>query len=158
WKAFYLALFILFITIGSLSKIFKNDFFFIYKSVELNHNNVFVPFMDNLSVLKRLTYEPAVWIFNQYGYIFIFILALPSLFISVDSNKEHSRFISFWKFYFIILLITYWWGTTSIHRFAPILLLDRMWMLLLVPLSIFASETIRQIIKENSNKKAQVFL
>ena len=60
----------------------------------------------------------------------------------------------FFLVYFIILLTTYWWGTTSFNHLSPILLFnfERMWMILLIPLSIMAAITVVKVTEEKNSK------
>lgn len=158
WRIFYCSFFVFVCLILCLSFALTGDALFFYKSVEQNHNLVFAPALDNINLLKRLTIEPAAWLFNQYGYILLFLFAVPSIVFSRHIEPAQQQFYFFWRLYFFLLLITYWFGTTSLSHFAPILLLDRMWMLLLLPLCILSAKTISGIINERNSNTIPLFL
>lgn len=158
WRVFYCSFFVFVFLILCSSFALTGDALFFYKSVEQNHNLVFAPALDNINLLKRLTIEPVGWLFNQYGYIFLFLFAVPSLVFSRHIEPAQQQFYFFWRFYFFALLITYWLGSTSLHHFAPVLLLDRMWMLLLLPLCILSAKTISEVLYQKESNAISLFL
>ncbi|MFI5218192.1 MAG: hypothetical protein ACHQNT_01800 [Bacteroidia bacterium] len=143
WKSFYVLLVSCIGIIFLISYLLKGDGLFIYNSIEKNHNDAFVLPMNSMEIINRLTIAPIKFLFENYGYTFLILLAIPAFFIK-EKNKEEGNLFFYWKIYFVCLLILLWFGTSSITRWAPILLFDRMWMMLIVPLCILGGMTIEK--------------
>ncbi len=133
WSLFFGGLVISYAAISAILYRITGDALFIVRSVEAMHNEVFVPHLSGMALWSRLTWEPLAWLLAQPGYVFLVILAIPGLFMM---RKGPARF---WKAYLLWMAAACWWGTTSLERFAPVLLYDRMWMPLLVPLCVAAA-------------------
>ncbi len=133
WKRFYLWMISVFFLLITGFYLITGDFLFILHSVENNHNTVFVPELSNSDLLKRLTIEPLVFLFSLPGYVFLILFALISFSAKIPDNLKE------WKYYLLILTATFWWATTSVNYWAPVLLYDRMWMPLIVPLCVMSA-------------------
>lgn len=158
WKFFYMWFSIALVMVLITSKILKDDFFFLYNCVEKNHNEVFISGYNLNDLLKRITYEPVVWLNNQLGYIFLFILAVPAIIEGLKKNNRFQNLESFFSIYFIGLLSVYWFGSSSVTKYAPILLLDRMWLLLIIPLCVLCAVTIKRLIRNELSSRSIYFL
>lgn len=145
WKRFFAWLLFWGMAVLMVSKGLTGQWFFLIQSVEEHHNDVFVS-LTSAELLSRLTIEPMVFIFSQTGYWPLLLMAWPAYFL-----KE--ELLDFWKRYAIILVLLLWFGTTSFQRWAPLPLLDRMWMMMVVPLSILASYSIMALLQNRLNKK-----
>lgn len=131
WKSFYAASAVFFLAVLMISKGLTGQWFFLLQSVEEHHNDVFVQ-LTSQQLFCRLTAEPLVFLFSQAGYWPLMMLAFPAFFLKGEN-------VDFWKKYTVILLLLLWFGTTSVHRWAPLPLLDRMWMVMIVPASILTA-------------------
>lgn len=154
WQRFWI-LFMIFVSIVLLSfYLLLGDYKFIYTIMDKTHNLNYVPDYNFTEFIKRITYEPIVWFNYQLGYIFLLIFSIPSI---VRTSRRKFKIIDFESFiavYFLSLLLLFWFGTTSLTRFAPILLIDRMLMMLIFPMVILTGFTFNKLInKEMLNKE-----
>ncbi len=148
WKRFYAVSLVAVMAVLLVSKGLTGRWLFLIQSVEEYHNNVFV----NLSAKElfyRLTAEPLVFLFSQAGYWPLMLMAWPAFFMR-DEKLE------FWKKYAVSLFLLLWFGTTSIHRWAPLPLLDRMWMMMIVPLSIMAAYCLNAFVHKKLSSEIRV--
>lgn len=148
WKRFYAASLVAVISVLLVSKGITGQWFFLIHSVEEYHNDVFV----NLSageLLHRLMAEPLLFLFSQAGYWPLMLMAWPAFFVREEK-------LDFWKKYAVILFLLLWFGTTSLHRWAPLPLLDRMWMMMIVPLSIMAAYCLNALVHKKLSPEIRV--
>jgi len=146
WKIVFAAGFV---AVAILILYYKNatgDWKFIYHTINKNHNDVFVPEMTSAELFARYTYGPLIWLAGSAGFIFLLILSIPEI-IRCLNGKQTNAFARFITLYFLFLLAAFWFGTTSITRFAPVLLYERMWLPLLAPLCILCGLTISRFSK-----------
>lgn len=148
WKRFYVASLLAVITVLLVSKGLTGQWFFLIQSVEVYHNDVFVS-LTAQELLYRLTAEPMVFLFSQAGYWPLLLMAWPAFFL-----KEGT--LSSWKKYAAILFVLLWFGTTSFNRWAPLPLIDRMWMMMIVPLSIMAAYSMNAFLQKKLSPKIRV--
>jgi len=142
WSTFSL-LFIFAISAIAVSYcLLTGDWNFIYSSVEKYHNETFAVF-SNTELIKRFTYEPVIFLLTTLGYAIPLIYVAPSLF-----KKSYIRT------YFLILLALLWWMPTSFTHLSPVLLFgyERMWMMLLAPLSALAAFSVTKAVENERHK------
>jgi hypothetical protein len=145
WKRFFASFTVLFVAVLAFSKQITGQWFFLLRSVEQHHNDVFVnPKAQEL--LTRLTVEPLAFLFSQTGYWPLLLMAWPAFFMKNEN-------LNYWKKYVFLLFLLLWFGTTSFQRWAPLPLLDRMWMMMVVPLSIMASHSIWALLQNRFSLK-----
>lgn len=85
-------------------------------------------------ILTRITVLPVKFLFEQYSFFVLFLPSLLFLFNRSASNKEW-----FFKVYLISLLAMWWLGSQSFRTWIPVLLIDRLWLPVLVPMAISAA-------------------
>lgn len=107
---------------------YTGDWLFLLKTVEENHNAVFAS-LEGVALWKRLTYEPLVFLSGLAGYWPILILSAAGL-VSKTQYPEERKLRELTAY----LLVVFWFASTSLESYAPVLLLDRMWIPLLIPL------------------------
>lgn len=112
------------------------DVLFILKSVEENHNRIFAD-VSNAELINRLTWQPIVFLNGLVGYWPLILLSIPAV---IHEFKNHS--VDDHTKYLIYLICVFWLGSTSIENYSPVLLLDRMWLPMLIPLCILSAKTI----------------
>ncbi|HWB61869.1 MAG TPA: glycosyltransferase family 39 protein [Chitinophagales bacterium] len=103
-------------------------------SIESLYNSDAMYSYSNMQLLKRLSYWPVKFLFENAGYILVIIPSLPVL---LTSNND--RFIQFFKWSVVILFLTYCFGTISATHYQPILLDYRFWIILIYPASILSA-------------------
>jgi hypothetical protein len=148
WKAFYFFSFLLATAVLILSGVMTGEWFFLLQSVEEYHNKVFVNYTGT-GLLYRLTAEPLVFLFHQAGYWPLLLTAWPAMLLKDAMLKA-------WKEYTAFILFLLWLGTTSFYRWAPLPLLDRMWMLLIVPLSILSAGSLTALLQQKFTLKIRI--
>jgi hypothetical protein len=123
--------------ISIISVIYKHtgNWFFLVDSVENQHNRVFAD-LDTTSLIQRLTWQPLVFLFNLPGFWPLIVLSVPSI-----VQKTANTLILMVRNFLIYLLVIFWIGSTSLLNYSPLLLLDRMWLPLLIPLCLLAAHT-----------------
>lgn len=126
-------IFILTLTISTASVVIlvynlTGDWFFLLNTIEANHNEVFAS-LDGLALWNRLTYEPLLFLSGLTGFWPLLILAAAGMMSKKESVQEGKL-----RELFLYLLLVFWLASTSIKSYSPVLLLDRMWMPLLIPL------------------------
>ncbi len=85
-------------------------------------------------IFTRITVLPVKFMFEQYSFFVLFLPALLFLFNKSLNEKER-----FFKVYLISLLTMWWLGSQSFRAWTPVLLIDRLWLPVLVPLAISAA-------------------
>ncbi len=110
--------------------------------------------------LLRLTVYPFVFLLQSPGYGLLWV-PLVSLGVLSSFRKRIGREMKFPLVWLVVLLFMHWFGSSSIREWNPLTLDDRMWMLLIVPLtvlSVWAADAFRQICPEVSSFKERDFL
>ncbi len=148
WKTFYAASLMAVVAVLLISKGLTGQWFFLIQAIEQHHNDVFVN-LSSGELLYRLTAEPLVFLFSQAGYWPLLLMAWPAFFVRDEK-------LDFWKKYAVTLFVLLWFGTTSFHRWAPLPLLDRMWMMMIVPLSIMAACSLHAFMRIKLSPKIRV--
>lgn len=122
------------------------DWLFLIASVEEQHNRVFAD-LDATALLERLTWQPLFFLNKLTGFWPLLLLALPTLMQKITNIS-----VNLARQYFLYLFIFFWVGSTSLQSYAPLLLLDRMWLPMLIPLCILAANTLTVNLKFGSKK------
>lgn len=148
WKTFYASSSALAFVVLTASKLLTGKWFFLIQSVEKHHNDVFVK-LPVQELFYRFTAEPVVFLFSHAGYWPLLLMAWPAFFI----NEAR---LNFWKKHAVFLFSLLWFGTTSFQRWAPLPLLDRMWMMMIVPLSIMAAYSLRALLQNSFSPKIKL--
>jgi hypothetical protein len=148
WKQLTAAGVILTGVVLFFSHLFTGELLFLAHAVEEHHNRVFVNLTAS-ELFRRLTTEPLKFLFWQVGYWPLLLTAWPAFFL-------HDSRLNFWKTYALILMVTLWAGTTSFHQWSPVPLLDRMWMMWIVPLSILSGYTLMALVRQQLEKKIRL--
>ncbi|MFM7823623.1 MAG: glycosyltransferase family 39 protein, partial [Bacteroidota bacterium] len=112
------------------------DALFLLKSVEENHNRVFAD-MPLGDLINRLTWQPFVFLNGLVGFWPLILLAIPAVI-----HEIKNRSIGLHTKYLLYLVCIFWFCSTSLENYSPILLLDRMWLPILIPLCILSAKTI----------------
>jgi len=120
----------------------KGDWMFMISAVELHHNQVFAN-LKGIELIRRLTLEPLIFLNATSGFWPLLLLAIPALI-----QKSINGMMREIKWYTVYLFVFMWIGTTSLESYAPILLLDRMWMPLIALLCYWAAQTIANPVNE----------
>jgi len=133
---------------------YTGDAFFRFAGIEGEYNIDKYGYFNKSwkEVLGRITALPVAFILNTSGLGPIGLIALLGLFSKNQFNHQNqsslfSRFKSidlakpfnFFGIYAISLLLLFWFGSTSLAFYNPIILADRMWMPLIPPISILAA-------------------
>jgi hypothetical protein len=92
-----------------------------------------------------------VWLFGLPGYFPLVLFSVPGMFFFFKERDE-DRVVKYFSFYFLFLLTAYWFGTSSLSRFAPIPLFERMWMMLLAPACVLTAFGLKKIGSGEENK------
>ncbi len=148
WKQFTAAVMVLTGVVLCFSYLFTGELLFLAHAVEEHHNRVFVNLTAS-ELFRRLTIAPLEFLFWQVGYWPLLLTAWPAFFL-------HDNRLNFWKSYALILLVTLWTGTTSFNQWSPVPLLDRMWMMWIVPLGILAGYTLKALVRQQLEKKIKL--
>jgi hypothetical protein len=152
WKKFILVFVIGGIALNAVYYLLTGDFNFIYHSINNRHSEFYALHFFN-EILARITYQPIVFFADNPGYVILFLILLHFIINGKNFvNMKLNSVIGFFSIYFIILLGTYLWLPISFNNFTFIQLDGRMWMLLLLPLSIIAGFAGVKAIDENGTK------
>ncbi len=90
-----------------------------------------------------------VWLNGELGYVFILLFSLPAFFFLMKDRKSFQFYVCL---YSLLLLVEYLFLFHT-KKYGAIFLQDRIWMLLIAPLSIVGANTI-----VNGNRKVLIFL
>ena len=115
------------------------------ESVEGTHNvSVQASFIAKSSakVLDRLTLGPARFLVEQLGYGHLVLLAVPALVHMVRPLRGLPSGVRYWASYATVVLLCFWFGTTSLRSYNPLPISPRFLMPLLAPLSIVGGVTL----------------
>jgi hypothetical protein len=159
WKKFLSLILVTVLAFISGYYSFTGDVNFIYNSIDTRHSE-FYTLQSSSEIVKRLTYQPAIMIALNVGYIILFILTI--IFLTGDIFKsiknQMASPVIFFMIYFLVLLTTYWFIPISFGHFTLIHLDPRMWMLLLVPLYIIGGFVVTRIIEEKNNRSLSMMI
>lgn len=150
WRIFYSGLLLFVLALALWSKLVKDDFLFVLHSIETHHNDVFAPTPSGKNLIRRLMAEPAHFLIDHPEFFILFVFALTALVPRVF----HTHDVEFWKYAFAFVAAFLWFGSTSPSRFAPFPLVDRMWLVVLVPACILSAF----MIKEFSEKRLSAYM
>lgn len=131
---------------------YTGDWLFLLKTVEENHNAVFAS-LEGVALWKRLTYEPLVFLSGLAGYWPLLILSAAGL-MSKTQYPEERKLRELTAY----LLVVFWFTSTSLESYAPVLLLDRMWIALLIPLCGLAAIAMGKINDYGWKRRTIVFV
>lgn len=91
-------------------------------------------------IFLRLSFEPLKFLVENFSYFLVFFLGL----IHAVSNPQN-RSEKFFNFFMLSVLACWWLGTQSFARWNPVALVGRIWLPVIVPLSINAAHVIYYI-------------
>lgn len=130
-----------------------SHFYFRLKLLEIGPNSPIVSktyyFSELGVVLARVTVLPAKFLIEHFSYFIIFLPSLLQFFTRAENDKE--RFL---RIYGASLLVLWWAGTSSFKGWKPVLLEDRLWLPLVVPLAINAAHVFYFIARGNAQRYA----
>ncbi len=114
------------------------------EAIEGTHNVGLGSFIGKSSdaYFRRLTYEPLLFLIEKPGFGLLLILSLPALVLLVRPSQIGRPGIRFWAAYFTVILLSFWFGTTSLSAYNPLPIAERFLVPLLAPLSILGAATI----------------
>lgn len=151
WKAavpgFALAIFLFLLAYYLIT----GEWLYRYQMIAQHYNETFQ--LSGKALLKRLTYEPFIWLLSMPSYLLLLGFSLP--FSVYTLFKKQPAFALFWSVYLLMLLGVYCWGSSSFSTYTPILLYDRMWLLLLLPLCVLTALSLPHL-QEPVKKKVQL--
>jgi hypothetical protein len=128
-------------------KYYTGDFFYRFNVIQeghyvSGHSYYDKPFID---MLKRITYEPLLF-FISTEFIIPIVFALPVIFsIKWKSLNELDNRDSYWTIFFIVLILMFWFGSTSYKFYNPISLNGRMYIITVPVLAILVGLSLPKI-------------
>ncbi len=124
-------------------------------SVEEKHNvSVQASFAGKSSAqyLHRLTLAPIQFLVDQLGYGYLVLLAVPALIHMVRPLRSLPSGVRLWTAYAAVLLLCFWFGTTSLRSYNPLPISPRFLMPLLAPLSILGGVTLARFLSGDKHE------
>ena len=101
----------------------------------------------NASLLPRLTYEPVLFLMGS-GFFLPLAFCFRFLRKNVLTKLKEFRGESFWLWLTFLVLLLFWFGSTSLNYYNPITLVPRMATPLFAPLAIAAAYQLRRYFQE----------
>lgn len=141
WKYFWITLFIGGVVTIAVSYLQFDDIFWKICSTEsaiLTANKDYGT-ATFAGIFKRWTIWPVEMIAQNFGFGLLTSLALPFLF----SRGENQ--LKFWRAYVIFSLAAWILGSQRLTSYSPIALIPRLWLPVLLPLSIAAAHTVAKL-------------
>jgi len=142
WKSLILFSLILYIIYFGSYYFTLGDAFFRFNGFEQTHGSGEVvpwnyrnrPLKD---IITRLTIYPVAFFLFAPGYSLLIILACFSIF----SKKwfEKSELIKYTTIYFLIISFVFWFGSSSLKQYNPVILVERMLLPILPPAAILVA-------------------
>ncbi len=117
---------------------FTGDAFFRFNSIESTHGISRWTYFDkgSFDVIKRITILPVAFFLKSFG-IGVFMV-FSSLWLFKFDKKRLSELPNFLFLYTAILIFMHWFCTTSLTSYNPLLIVERLWLLIIPPLVILA--------------------
>ena len=153
--SFWFMLILLFFTLGiiyfGIYKIGTGDFFYIVKALKYIYSEQLkYDYNGPLGIKNGLKQNAFMLLNNNIGYIFIFLMAIPSLFQSLLNYRRYfSNFQFFISVYLVVLFSEYLFLSSSHNPTRELFYVERTWVLIIVPLSILAADSIKMIGNKN---------
>ncbi len=124
------------------------------QAIEGTHNVGLGSFIGKSSdaFFRRLTYEPLLFLIEKPGYGLPLILSLPAVVLLLRPGQVERRAIRFWAAYFLVILLSFWFGTTSLSAYNPLPITERFLIPLLAPLSILGAATITGLLLDEGSR------
>lgn len=144
------------ITIFFISKILTGSYFFFLDSFD--NYDLFIPLSGFYGLLKRVSYEPLVFLNAQLGYIFLLLFSIPVVLASIRRKHSYISAEGFIALYTIVLLAELWWGSFSVSHYGYVPITDRRWMMLIAPFCILSAIAIQKIAENNMSKNNIFYL
>jgi hypothetical protein len=136
--------------------------FFRLDGIEDTHNSAPWSFADRETIeyVRRVTYEPLLFLFENPGYGLLFVFSLPALvdvFVRLPFVPAGTRY---WSLYLAVVLGFFWVGTTSPSSYNPLPIGERFLIPMLAPMAILAGITISALIGsgEAGGKRAAAWI
>jgi len=98
-------------------------------------------------LLTRVTVLPLKFMIEVFTFFMVF---LPGVMQALSKSENAQE--SFFKKYMVSLCVMWWLGTQSFRTWSPILLIDRLWLPLLVPMAINAAHVLWNL-KQGKQKR-----
>ena len=121
----------------------SGDALFVYHTVESQYSLAFASPVD-MALLERLIFDPPGMFFRSLTFLPLILLSAPVFLSLLVKRKPLSEPSMWWTVFFIGLLLTFWTGTTSVHQYSLLLMLERLWLPLVPVLCILASICLEQ--------------
>lgn len=136
-------------------QIFADDFLLRYSGIENDHNVSEWSYYtaSTQEIIERITYAPILLLFSDLTFSLPLLLAVPSLRLRV---RQFHRLEVFFTILLFILMVLYWWGSSSFKSYNPIPINYRMWLLLIIPLNVLAALTLFRFGQWQAQKKQLV--
>ncbi|MBC8032688.1 MAG: hypothetical protein H7Y03_00975, partial [Chitinophagaceae bacterium] len=144
-------------------QITTGDFMYRLHVIEQEHNISRFSFYERskTELLKRITYQPLVYILLSKNFIIPFLLCIGYFTLNQNIRRIFSPVskTDYVAIYFLITLGTYWWGSTSFNTYNPLPTDGRMWLVLIPPMIILAASYVGFIVGAiwHKGKAASVF-
>lgn len=139
---------------------YERDFFYRFRIIQEGHYPFGYSYFDKsfTQLLARISYEPLMMFISSELFI-PFALALPVMlnlrvrdFYDLDNKEKFFGFLS------LMLLLMYWFGSTSYLFYNPLSLNPRMFIMMVAPLSIVAGISLSQLPSNRSRSILYAFL
>lgn len=88
------------------------------------------------SILNRVTWQPFQFITENFTFSFLFLFATLQAFQYRSDSSAHEKFF---QHYYMMSIAMWWFGSQGITAYNPVSLVHRVWLPILVPMSLNAS-------------------
>jgi 4-amino-4-deoxy-L-arabinose transferase-like glycosyltransferase len=128
----------------------------ILEVMERTHNaSVQASFVGKSSdqYFDRLTLATVRFLVEQLGYGHLALLAIPALVHLVRPLRRMSSGARFWAAYTVVLLLCFWFGSTSLRSYNPLPISARFLMPLVAPLSLLGGVVLAGVVSEDERER-----
>ncbi len=109
---------------------------------------------SSAKVLHRLTLAPIQFLVEQLGYGYLVLLVVPALIHMLRPLRSMPPGVRLWAAYAAVLLLCFWFGTTSLRSYNPLPISPRFLMPLLAPLSILGGVTLAGFLSGDKHERS----
>ena len=120
----------------------------VLESIEGSHNVSVASFdgKDPSKIVHRLTRAPLQFLGRQLGYGCPTLLAVPALVHLVRRRAWLPSGLRVWTAYLLVVLFSFWFGSTSLEAYNPLPVSARFLMPLLAPLALIGGVTLARVV------------
>lgn len=113
-------------------------------TIEETHNEYTVSgaYRSSDALAERLAFGPLEFFMEELGYGPLLLLAVPGLVHALRPLSALPAALRFWGAYVLVVLLAFWYGSTSLRFYNPLPASPRYLMPLLPPLAILAAGTL----------------